>query len=237
MTNPRQRMLERVRAILSKTMDNGCTESEAMAALAKAQELMAAYDISEAELGHTTETESALIHKDATDDPYKIKAYLAQSVAKFTRCKGWRGNTYTNYSIAFAGLESDVAFAQWLLDTLARFVLRELKAHQAKRRALGMACPRIVSASFVMGCATRIGERLKELTPVEPIAATGNALTISRQALIRKAMADAGIVLRAAQNRRRHVDGASYGAGVNAGNNARFDRPVSGSNAGPLRLT
>ena len=64
MIDSRKKMLERVRAIVAKTIDNGCTESEAMAALAKAQELMAAYDISEAELGQTEETEAAVIHED-----------------------------------------------------------------------------------------------------------------------------------------------------------------------------
>ena len=53
MINSRKKMLERVRAIIAKTIDNGCTESEAVAALAKAQELMAAYDIGEAELRQT----------------------------------------------------------------------------------------------------------------------------------------------------------------------------------------
>ena len=64
MIDSRKKMLERVRAIVAKTIDNGCTESEAVAALAKAQELMAAYDISEAELGQTEETEAAVIHED-----------------------------------------------------------------------------------------------------------------------------------------------------------------------------
>ena len=65
MIDSRKKMFERVRAILAKTIDAGCTESEAFAALAKAQELMAAYDISEAELGLTEETEAAVIHEDA----------------------------------------------------------------------------------------------------------------------------------------------------------------------------
>jgi hypothetical protein len=144
-----------------------------MAALAKAQELMSAYDISEAELGLTQESESAVVHEDINADPYKIKAGLVSAVARFTRCQGWRGG---GYAYGFAGLEGDVAFATWLLDMLAAFVLRELKAHHAQGRAQGMRCPRIVSSSFVMGCAARIGERLRELTPLAPVAATGNVI-------------------------------------------------------------
>ena len=145
---------------------------------------------------------------------------------------GAEGDTPT----ASSGLESDVAFATWLLDMLAAFVLRELKAHQAQRRAQGMRCPRIVSSSFVMGCAARIGERLRELTPLAPVAATGNALTVSRNALIDEAMKKAGIKLRNTWSRGRRVHGASYGAGQAAGNAARFDKPVS-AGGGALRLT
>lgn len=206
-----------------------------MAALEKARELMAAYDISEADLSHTQETESATVHRDRSADPYKIKASLAGKVARFCRCRGWRGSASAGYTFGFAGLESDVAFASWLLDTLADFVQRALRAHQNQRRSLGFACPRIVSASFVMGCAERIGERLRELSPPDdPTAPTGNAVVLSRKALIAQAMDDAGIRLRKHRSNRR-VDLSAFGAGRSAGNAARFDKPVA--SGGTRRLT
>ncbi|MFI4971106.1 MAG: DUF2786 domain-containing protein [Hyphomicrobiales bacterium] len=224
MNDSRKKMLERVRAIMAKTMTNGCTEGEAMAALAKAQELMATYDISEADLGHTVETESATIHKCDVNDPYQIKRYLSAGVAKFTRCRSWRGRSY---GVAFCGLESDVAFATWLLDTLQGFVMRALKEHQAERKAKGLSNPRIISSSFVLAFATRIYQRLSELAPKEPLATAGNALVVSRNALITEAMAKAGISLKKARNTSRRVDGSAWSAGEAAGNSARFDRPVA----------
>ncbi|MEY9413739.1 hypothetical protein ABIF69_000181 [Bradyrhizobium japonicum] len=235
MNDSRKKMLERVRAVLAKTRDNGCTESEAMAALAKAQQLIAAYDISVAELGHTQDSEAVSIHEDAAEDPHLIKRHLLFAVSLFTRCRSWYCSGLHSH-VAFCGLESDVAFATWLLDTLAAFVLRELKAHQAQRRAQGMRNPRIVTSSFVMGCVHRIGVRLKDLAPLEPTTTTGNALAISHDALIDEAMKKAGIKLCSTSSRGRRVDGASYGAGQVAGNAARFDRPVSTS-GGLLRLT
>jgi hypothetical protein len=229
----RKKMLERVRAILAKTIGAGCTEGEAMAALAKAQELMAAYDISEAELGRSEVTEAAVVHEDKSADPYKVKEWLGYPIACFARCKGWRCGGDGAYG--FAGLESDVAFATWLLDTLAAFVLRELKAYQAQRHANGERSPRLVSTSFVMDCAARIGERLEALTPPIPVAATRNAMTVARNALIDEAMKRAGIVLRNVHRRGRRIDRASYGAGQAAGNAARFDKPVS-AESGALRL-
>jgi hypothetical protein len=224
----REKMLARVRAIMAKTLENGCTEGEAMAALDKARELIAAYDISEAELGATNEPERATVSKDATSDPYDIKRWLSVAVGRFTRCRVWNGKA-AGYAVGLAGLEADVAFANWLLDTLAQYVLRELRIHQAQRRAQGLTNPRIIGASFVQGCCTRIGERLKELAPKDPVDVTGNAnaLVVSRKALISKAMADAGIHLQKGRRSRRNVNMGAYGAGTSAGNGATFSRPVN----------
>ena len=111
MNTSRKKMLERVKAILAKTMDNGCTEGEAMAALAKARELMAAYDIDEKELQDVSE--KAEIHKTDASDPYDIKRGLSVNVGKFTNCKAFRDRENV---INFAGKPSDIVFATWLLE-------------------------------------------------------------------------------------------------------------------------
>jgi Protein of unknown function (DUF2786) len=231
MNQSRQKMLDKVRAILSKTMNNGCTEDEAMAALAKARELMAAYDIDESELSHPQDHEGAAICKTQKGDLYDIRKHLCMSVARFTRCKAWSGRKQ-NYAVGFAGLESDVLFATWLLETLQKYVLRAMNQHHAERRAMNLDNPRIIGASFVMGCVARISERLRELTPVEPI---GKGLIVSRNALIKQVMENAGIVLHKDAERGVNVNNDSLNAGKVAGNGARFDRPV-GSSGEILRL-
>jgi hypothetical protein len=51
MKEEHKKILERIRAVRSKTTANGCTEGEAKAAQEKARELMATHRISESELG------------------------------------------------------------------------------------------------------------------------------------------------------------------------------------------
>src|SRR5579859_797216 len=127
-SDSRKKMLERVKAILAKTMENGCTEGEAMAALAKARELMATYEIDEKEL--ETVAEKAQIHKTADKDPYDIKRNLCVNIGKFTSCKAFRDREDV---INFAGKQSDIIFATWLLDTLQHFVMRELRNFQKEK--------------------------------------------------------------------------------------------------------
>jgi hypothetical protein len=222
----RKKMLERVKALLAKTIANGCTEGEAMAALEKARELMATYELSESEL--QPESEQAAILNSGNDDPYKIKWGLIHAVAKFTRCKSWR-NTAT-HNIKFCGLENDVAFATWLLETLQQFVLREVKNLRAELKRNGGRAPRIMASSFVHGATERISDRLLKLTPEEPV---GKGLVMARYALIDDAMAKAGIRLSKSRGS-YYVNHHAYDAGKAAGNAASFSRPVG--TGGPLRI-
>lgn len=225
MTDARRRMLDRVRAIISKTTANGCTEGEALAALTKARELMAAHDITEADLDVRLTGEKATILNTVPDDPYRIRRSLAWGVSKFTHTTTW---CYSSGRVTFCGLASETQFAAWLLDTLQAHILKELKAYQKRRRAAGESCPRLVSASFVAGATSRISQRLRTLAA--EVTTTGTALTVSRQALIDDAMAAAGIKLRTRRASSKVLDGGGYSAGLAAGDRAQFSRPVDGSN-------
>jgi len=209
-SNARKKMLERVKAILAKTMDNGCTEGEAMAALAKARELMATYEIDEKELQDVAE--KAQIHRTEARDPYEIKSGLSVNVGRFTSCKAFRDKEGV---INFGGKESDIIFATWLLDTLQRYVMRSLRDFQKKRAKEGEGNSNYTSASFVVGCTARINEKLKELVPIN---------WATTQALIVKEL---NMSLVKSRSRGKDVHQGSAMAGHRAGANARFDKPVS----------
>lgn len=201
-------MLDRIRAMMNT---EGRTEAEMMAFLAKARELMATYEIDESEIKE--DAEKASIYKTAAQDPYEIKFNLAKYVGKFTRCKVWADKDKV---VNFAGMESDLVFATWLLDTLQRFVMRALREYQKQRTLDKMPNSNHTSTSFVHGCTVRIQEKLKELCPVE---VTYNALVVAE-------LTKNGIVLSKRRNTGKEVDPWAHGAGNAAGNHARFDRPV-----------
>lgn len=219
-TEARKKLLERVKAILSKTMENGCTEGEAMAALAKARELMATYEIDEKEL-QEFDREKTTTFKTENRDPYEIKSNLCVNVGKFTRCKAYLDRENV---INFAGKESDIVFASWLLDTLQMFVMRELRAYQKKlitEKGIGHS-NNLTSASFVAGCAHRINEKLKELAPLD---------WAKTQELI---VSELGMQLTESRGRSRNLSEKDVAAGFKAGEHARFDRPVGSDGKGRL---
>jgi hypothetical protein len=230
-----EKIKEKIKALLSKTVANGCTESEMFAALAKAQALMDTYEITDADIREAKE-EAAMQHTEApeTDDPHRIKWHLSHGVSKFCGVQIYRHGKV----LACIGMKSDVDQAMWLLDTLADFVFEELHKH-----LVGDVSPRVerrtVMRVFVEACCWRISERLLDLIKQSESVRTlnGTELLVVKDAAIAAYMKDNGIRLRTCSGGgpRNHNEAAAA-AGRAAGNKATFGRPVSGA-AGVLRLS
>jgi hypothetical protein len=159
MTINRDDLLGKIRALLSKTTENGCTEAEALAALDKARAMMDAYEVTEADLELTREQAAVMRGEGDARDPHKIKWQMASAVAAFCECRVWRNRA----GLVFCGLPADAQFAEWLLGSLAEFVRAELARH-----LMGSLAPRgerrFVINGFILGCAGRISQRLTDLT-------------------------------------------------------------------------
>jgi Protein of unknown function (DUF2786) len=233
MTDNREKTLDKIRALLSKTTENGCTEEEHFAALAKARALMDAYEVTEADLQLARE-EAVILRREppGTKDPHNIKFFLTGAVGKFTDCRAWRDG---KSGLVFCGLPADARFATWLLDHLASFVQAELASYLMGNLAAGFERRRIISG-FVGGATSRIAARLDELCVPPPAAsATSRALVVAKKAVIKAKLDELGICLTACRSQRQQ-DGSSRAAGQAAGDRASFGRPVSGQ-AAALRIT
>jgi hypothetical protein len=232
----RNSIIEKIKALLAKTVENGATEAEMLSALDKAAALKDAYDISDADV-QIAKDEAAILHADAPDlkDPHQIKWRLCGGVSAFCNVLIYRSTGETG--LKCIGLLSDVQFAMWLLDSLADFVFTELYAH-----LIGCLAPqserRVVMRSFTEACCEKISERLVELIERSKAARTANGreLVIVQDAAIKAFMKDHDINLRSCRvGGSANVDAAARAAGHAAGDRASFGRPVSGP-VGVLRL-
>src|SRR6266516_3330864 len=235
MTIERDGLLHKIRSLLAKTMESGCTESEAMAALVRARAMMDAYAVTESELALTKE-EKAILWREppGSKDPHRIKWLLLGSVAQFCSCEAWR--TSHVRTLTFCGLPSDAQFATWLLDTLTAFVLTELTNYlmdaDPSKEDL-----REAIRSFVMGCTERVSQRLDDLCKKSETMANWNAkaLVVIKGQAVQAKLDELGIYLCSGSGSCGSIDSSSYAAGKAAGDRANFARPVSGRNA-TLRL-
>jgi hypothetical protein len=239
MDDNREKMLDKIRALLSKTTENGCTEEEELAALAKARALMDAYEVTEADL-QLTKDQAAILREEppGTEDPHGIKSYLYYAVGTFTDCRMWRNHKSKGGGIVFCGLPADARFATWLLDHLSRYVQAELANYLMGNVATGMPRRRAING-FVIGITERISERLLDLCkPAQTAPApteNSRALVVVKQQLIKSKMDELGIKLRSCGGSGKQTDSGSLNAGRSAGDRAVFGRPVSGQ-AGALRI-
>lgn len=227
----RKTLAARIRAILAKTVENGATEAEAMSAVAGAQRLMEKYHIDHGALGIEEEGTERRDIKRGRGPRQDVRDRLAPAIAKFCDCVGWQNTSRAVNSNIFFGLPSDVDFAVWLLDSLTNFV---------EAQCGGFALDKLFNEDrpiseaerngFMIACARRIVERLKELTAARQptAAATGNALIVLKNQIVQREFNKLGIHLRNGSFASRNTDGAAMAAGRAAGDRASFGRPVQG---------
>jgi hypothetical protein len=189
----RKKLIERIRALLAKSIENGATEHEAFAAMQKARDLMDRYDIDEDALAGGGEEISQADTERKTGNrnrPYAIRDEIAFWIARYADCKVWC--VPANNKITFLGHAADAMFATWLIEALEAFVNRQavayvfemssVQARGSKRRedrwtkdlfgeepaqTNGRAKTKdeidLAQRSFVKGAIDRINIRLKEL--------------------------------------------------------------------------
>lgn len=242
MSTDKSKIAARIKALLAMTEANGCTEAEAMSAVAKAAELMAEYQISMTEAELTAEGfENAFIPWESRKRTF-ARDYLGVHIATYTDTKYWRtrvgdGEYSKQFGVRYYGLRSDVEFATWLDASLANFVIMAADRYVMQKAAgCFMDRKRKEDAwrSFAAGCCAKIIERLKaekKQTVVKAEPGTSTALVvIDKRRIVEQAFqANIGIKLRSTSARQRIGDGGAYHAGHTAGSSASFGRPVNSS--------
>jgi hypothetical protein len=230
----RDKLLAKVRALMAKTMENGCSEHEAMAALAKARGMIDAYEISDEELKLTKEEKAVFADSTSKLDKHGIRNGMAMAIARFTGCEVWRNS---NGGLTFCGLRSDADFAHWLVDSLAQFGQSELAAYLGSGQAQ-VGNRRLLINGFVAGFASRVSARINAMADESQVASraktNGTALVVVKENAVKEALASKGIKLRKGRRSSRRMDYGAHSAGSAAGGRASFGRPVGGNSSGLL---
>src|SRR3984957_5657364 len=121
-------LLDRVRKLLAKAEDEGCTPAEAEALTAKAAELMARYGIDRALLGALRpETDRPADRKFRFEAPWAdVKAHLLAALATALRCQCVQTQTEEGPRLHVFGYSSDLERAEILFTSLLVQMARAL---------------------------------------------------------------------------------------------------------------
>ena len=246
----RNSIIARIQALQAKTVTNGCTEAEAMAAATVAARLITEYDVSVTE----TDIRGEGIERVEMSDGGRSHEvhFAANSIAAFCDCKNWRSN-YNNSqdeyasTLVFVGTPQDVAMAEWLTGVIKHAMNAEWQKYLQTRPVMHDIYDRKIHgrslrAPFMRSMASRVAKRLRELAAERKAAtqaaagvSTANALVEVKAALINSWMADNNVRLGNSRASGYRNNPHASAAGAAAGNGVGFSRPVGGG--GPLMIS
>ncbi|MFZ2469462.1 MAG: DUF2786 domain-containing protein [Parvibaculum sedimenti] len=122
----------RLRALKDKTVANGCTEEEAIAAAEKAAELLSKHGLTEADL--VADAFDTSTHRVGKRSPLET---IWVATARFADCKLWLERSTNGVHITFFGRASDVLIAEYVHDVLTGATgraVREFRASETYRK-------------------------------------------------------------------------------------------------------
>lgn len=220
----REKIAGRIRALLAKTVENGCTEDEAISAAAKAAEMLSRYQLTldEVEMRETPFERHSERYEDAVGERlWKVAA----AISDLTGAAYWQSSAGVwPIEIHFFGFNHEVDVARYLLEICAR-AMRQAQARVERENALLRPAPRRrIVLPFLDGMADRLRVRILALVPPK---LTGTGLVALRDELVKAAMADAGIHLQERRMRASHDHEAAYADGLRAADDVALNRGVA----------
>jgi hypothetical protein len=230
------RLVQRIQALRAKTVEQGCTEQEALAAAAKVGELLDRYGLSLSEIDLRRQAcegigiETGRRRTGPIDD-------CVPTIAVFSDCRSWSERTADGaIRHVFFGLPADVEAAHYLYDLIAATFATETAAFKgsAVYGGLDSGGRRSATNSFQVGLARGIADKLMDMHRAREdamVRATGRDLVPIKTAVVADELDKLGLSFTVKRPGRRRVLADAYHAGQDAGR--RFDyRPALKAGAG-----
>ena len=211
----------RIQGLRAKTIDNGCTEGEALAAAAKVAELLDRYDLSLSDV----EIREAPCERREYETHRKKRIPLDDcigAIADFCDCRVWREkNAAGEARYVFFGLRSDIEVAHYLTEVIDAAVRAELGRYKttAEYQRFRHQDRHVANASFALGMVASIADKLVAMKAGrdEVNNSTGRGLVVLKAAVVDTELEKLDLKLRTVSSRGRMVSPAAYDAGGAAG--------------------
>lgn len=238
---------KKIHALLSKTTENGCSEAEALAAAAKAGELMDHFNLTIADIDikqvgcRLLEIELKTIVGAEMDSVIVALAKYCDSKAWFSRGKKgtkWARQVGGKYS--FFGLETDILAVEYLYPIINK-ALHAARGEYKKTDDYTFArSKKAASRAFAYAFGSRISQRLYEMkaerdealraADAEREERTGRSLVLIKNEQVESEFADLGVSLHTRTRNCRASDYAAARAGMTAANKVNLNRGVGQNN-------
>jgi len=239
----REAIARRIRALLNRTEENGCTEAEALAAAEKARALMDAHRLSQSDVEIEAEPIADEWIERGTEYRLTPADKCLWAIDHYCGVKTWyqfkenRRGAWARH-VRLLGLKSDVEMAVYLYRLIERAI--ETESERYNRRYGPTATPHGTlrrNTSFRVGMANRIASRLKAMADAleaTTVTGSGTALVVVRGHVVDAALDRLGIRFSGSLSGPRARDRDAYDAGHAAGDRVNLSRPVGGAATGRI---
>lgn len=220
----------RIQALRAKTVANGCTEEEALAAAAKVADLLDRHDLSLSDVEMRQEHCRQAVVETRRKQRQPI-AYCVSAIAAYCDVKVWQEKDADGrICFVFFGLEPGIEMACYVYDVISATLAAGWERHRRSQRFIRYADN--AKGSFLIGMAVSIADKLaamKERREQDIRRATGRDLVVVRHALVEEEFARLGMTLRAGRSSGKKVAAGSYEAGQAAGRDFVLRKGLGGT--------
>ena len=225
-------LVQRIRALRAKTVAQGCTEQEALAAAEKAAELLDRYGLSLSELEFRAQPCDGIGIQTNRRRFAPIDTCVPM-IATFFDCRAWVEQVPGQaLRYVFFGLRADVAAAQYMYDLVERAFQTETEAFRTSGIYLRMVGERrSATNSFQVGLGRGICGKLAGMQAARENnrrSASGRDLVPIKAAMVEEELAKLGLDLHTRElGRGRRVLAEAFAAGEAAGQRFEFHPAIT----------
>lgn len=216
------KLLARIAALGAKTIENGCTEGEALAAAAKVAELLDRYDLTLDEVAVRASPCVEAVYAPTRKKRIPLDECVG-AVADFFDCRVWRERRGDGPAYVFFGIAQEAEAARSLLQVIDAAVRDELGAYKTSRayQLFRHQDRHLANASFALGMIASIADKLMEMKAGRDRAraAGGRDLVPVKTSVVDAELKKLGVVFRESEGfvPGRFIAPEAYDAGVEVG--------------------
>lgn len=222
----------RIQGLRAKTVDNGCTEGEALAAAEKVAELLDRHDLSLTDI----EIREAPCERREYETHRKKRIPLDDcigAIAEFCDCRVWREKDQAGEGrYVFFGLRADVEVAHYLTEVIDAAVRSELGRYKTSPdyQRFKHQERHLANASFALGMVASIADKLMAMKAGRDQVnnSTGRGLVVLKAAVVDTELDKLDLKLRTVHRSSRMISPMAYDAGGEAGESFAIKPAIRG---------
>jgi hypothetical protein len=229
-TTELDRVKARIKALAEKTISNGCTEAEAMAAAEMVGRLLERYALTMEEVD-VREERCVQVEVPIGGKHRRPIDGCVTAIARFCDCKVWVSRDSIAPHYVFFGFDADATLAGYLFSVIDRAMVTGLISFRVAHPKLRNVRLRRASKSFQHGMAARVADRLDEMlgaraAHVAAQRSCGSALILVKQQVVEDAFRETAIRLVAVSKLGGTRINQAFREGQAAGDHVNLTRPV-----------